>query len=80
MPAVVLSTASPYKFCSSVLEALGLPLTGSDKTDMEACYEYTKAPIPSGLSGIWERPVIHEDVINPQDMKAYVIEKAIEKM
>ncbi len=79
VPKVVLSTASPYKFCSSVLEALGLELTGSDKTDMEACYEYTKAPIPKGLAGIWERPVLHSDVIDPSDMKQYVIDKSAQK-
>ena len=77
--AVVLSTASPYKFCSSVLEALGLELTGSDKTDMEACYEYTMAPIPKGLAGIWDRAVIHNDMIDPSDMKQYVIDNSAQK-
>lgn len=74
--AVVLSTASPYKFSAAVLSALGEELTGSDEGNMKKCREITGAPIPAGLAGIFERPVIHEDVIDIADMKSYVIEKS----
>ena len=71
---VVLSTASPYKFCASVLKALGLP-TASDRENMAKCHEATGAPIPGGLAGIFERPIHHTDVIEISDMKDYVIKR-----
>ena len=80
VPAVVLSTASPYKFSAAVLEALGEELTGSDEGNMKKVREITGAPVPSGLSGIFSRPVIHEDVIDTADMKAYVIEKSTNRV
>ena len=73
---VVLSTASPYKFSAAVLEALGEELTGSDEGNMNKCHEITGAEIPSGLAGIFKKPIIHNDVIEISDMKAYVIEKS----
>lgn len=75
-PAVVLSTASPYKFSAAVLEALGEDLTGSDEGNMMKCREITNAPVPSGLAGIFKKPIIHEDVIEISDMKSYVVEKS----
>jgi threonine synthase len=76
IPAVVLSTASPYKFSAAVLEALGEELTGSDEGNMNKCYEITGAAIPAGLAGIFKKPILHNDVIEISDMKPYVIEKS----
>jgi threonine synthase len=76
IPAVVLSTASPYKFSAAVLEALGEELTGSDEGNMNKCHEITGADIPSGLAGIFKKPIVHNDVIEVSDMKSYVIEKS----
>ena len=73
---VFLSTASPYKFSAAVLEALGEDLTGSDKGNMQKVREITGAEVPSGLAGIFEKPIIHDDVIEIADMKSYVIEKS----
>lgn len=75
-PAVVLSTASPYKFSAAVLEALGEELTGSDEGNMNKCHEITGAEIPAGLAGIFDKPIVHNDVIEISDMKPYVIEKS----
>ncbi len=75
-PAVVLSTASPYKFSAAVLGALGEELTGSDEGNMNKCHDITGADIPSGLAGIFKKPIVHSDVIEISDMKAYVIEKS----
>ena len=72
---VVLSTASPYKFSAAVLEALGEELTGSDEGNMQKVRDITGAEVPSGLAGIFSRPVIHKDVIPTSEMKSYVIEK-----
>ena len=75
---VVLSTASPYKFSAAVLEALGEDLTGSDEGNMKRVREITGAPVPAGLAGIFDKPVVHNDVIDIADMKTYVIEKCAE--
>ena len=75
VPTVVLSTASPYKFSAAVLEALGEELTGSDEGNMQKVRDITGAEVPSGLAGIFSRPVVHKDVIDISDMKSYVIEK-----
>ena len=72
---VVLSTASPYKFSAAVLEALGEELTGSDEGNMKKVRDITGAEVPSGLAGIFSKPVIHKDVIDIPYMKSYVIEK-----
>lgn len=72
---VVLSTASPYKFSAAVLEALGEELTGSDEDNMEKVREITGAAVPSGLAGIFSKPVKHKDVIEISEMKSYVIDK-----
>ena len=79
VPAVVLSTASPYKFSAAVLEALGEELTGSDEGNMNKCHEITGADIPAGLAGIFKKPIVHNDVIEISDMKSYVIEKSNNK-
>ena len=79
VPAVVLSTASPYKFSAAVLEALGEDLTGSDEGNMNKCHEITGADIPAGLAGIFKKPIVHNDVIEISDMKSYVIEKSNNK-
>lgn len=76
VPKVVLSTASPYKFCASVLSALGLEVSESDRKNMEVCHEYTGAAIPAGLSGIFDKTVYHKDIINPSEMKEYVTGKS----
>ncbi len=73
---VVLSTASPYKFSAAVLRALGEDLTGSDEGNMKKVREITGAPVPAGLAGIFEKPVLHTDVIEIADMKSYVIDKS----
>jgi threonine synthase len=76
VPAVVLSTASPYKFSAAVLEALGEELTGSDEGNMQKCHDITGAEIPAGLAGIFKKPIVHNDVIEISDMRSYVIEKS----
>ena len=72
---VVLSTASPYKFCASVLSALGEP-TGTDRENMARCLDITGVEIPGGLAGIFEREIRHTDVIDIDQMKDYVIDRA----
>ena len=39
---------------------------------MERLAELTKLPIPRGLRGLRERPVLHRDVIDPGEIVDYV--------
>ena len=75
-PAVVLSTASPYKFSRAVLTAIGAEVSESDQENMNRCREITGAPVPAGLAGIFSREIKHTDIIDIEEMKSYIIEKA----
>lgn len=72
---IILSTASPYKFCASVLTALG-EATGTDRENMSRCLDITGVEVPGGLAGIFEREIRHSDVIDIDQMKDYVIGRA----
>ena len=71
---VVLSTASPYKFSRSMLEALGQTGGESDHENMKKLQDYTGVKAPEALSSLFEKEVIHKDVIEAGQMKEYVIE------
>lgn len=73
---VVLSTASPYKFTRAVLEALGEHPAESDEKNMDKLEKLTGIEIPPALRGIFERDVIHTDVIDREKMEEYVSERA----
>lgn len=75
-PNVILSTASPYKFCRAVLSALGEEPDASDEVNMNKCHELTGAEIPAGLAGIFGREIKHKDVIDCDEMKNYVVAKS----
>lgn len=73
---VVLATASPYKFTRAVLGALGEKPSDGDEENMIRLEKLTGKKIPEPLRGIFERDIIHDDVINREDMKEYVLEGA----
>ena len=72
---VVLSTASPYKFPAAVLKAIGGDLSGDEFEQMERLARIAGVPIPRGLRGLRERPVLHKDVIDADALVAYVQEQ-----
>ncbi len=70
---VVLSTASPYKFCAAVLNALGEETSMDEFAQMERLHTITGVPIPAGLAGLRDLPVLHKDVIGLCEMESYVL-------
>ena len=76
-PLVILSTASPYKFPKAVLQALGIAQRGSGFDAMLQLHDATGVPIPGNLSGLDQRPVLHRDVIDREQMLDYVLKKAV---
>ena len=77
---VCLSTANPYKFSADVLAALGTDTTGMDGfACMDALQELTGVTAPSQLSGLRDAAVLHPDVVNQEEMAAFV-EAACERV
>lgn len=74
-PVVILSTASPYKFPSPVLRAVGGTPEGDEFTQMEQLRALTGVPVPAGLSGLQSRPVLHTDRISCAGITDYVAAK-----
>ena len=70
---VCLSTASPYKFCSDVLGALGVTTDGmNDFACMDALEQRTSTVAPPQLSGLRAGEVLHDDVCDRDHMGAFV--------
>ena len=68
-----LSTASPYKFCSDVLGALGVTTDGmNDFACMDALEQRTSTVAPPQLSGLRAGEVLHDDVCDRERMGAFV--------
>ncbi len=72
-PMVVLSTASPYKFPSAVLEAIGGDTSGDEFRQMEHLSALTGVPVPPNLSNLEGKPQLHTGVIDKDDMLRFVL-------
>jgi len=71
-PAVVVSTASPFKFCDSVLDALGESTSAPGTELIDRLSQRCGVPAPAPLSGLTERAVRFADCVEKQDMLAFV--------
>ena len=70
---VVLSTASPYKFSTAVLTAIGGDLSGSEYDRMARLQAITGVPIPKNLASLQGKPERHTGVIGKEDMLEFVL-------
>lgn len=75
---IILSTASPFKFAGSVIQAL----FGRSRFDRTSELELinilareTGKPIPHNLTGLDQKPVIHEQVIARENMRDHLLSK-----
>ena len=68
-PAVIASTASPYKFVAAVSRALGLPKEETDFKQIESLNAYTGVRIPRGLKDLDKRTLLHTEAIPKESMK-----------
>ena len=73
-PSVVVSTASPYKFCSSVLNALGKPQTADGVELIDMLSEATATPVPAPLAALRTARPRFKKVVPVSGMKASVLE------
>ena len=73
---VVLSTASPYKFPRAVASALGLFCPPDDFACMKVLEKATGTCAPAQLAGLAGKPVLHDAVVDVEDMGAFVEDAA----
>lgn len=70
---VVVSTASPYKFNASVLEAVGAGTEGLDEFAMQdKLHEVSGLAIPRGLSSLRTKEIRQKDVVDSAEMREAV--------
>ena len=72
-PMVVLSTASPYKFPTAVLEAIGGNTDGDEFDRMERLEALTGVPVPQNLATLRGKKERHTGVINKGEMLPFVL-------
>ena len=70
---VIAATASPYKFPASVARAIGIPEMEDEFDYIDAISEKTGVPVPKGLQGLKDKPVLHDEVIEASDMADAVL-------
>ena len=73
LPTVIASTASPYKFTRSVMEALGEEHKDLDDFGLvDALSVLSGVPVPRAVEEIRTAPVLHDRVVDAVDMPAAV--------
>lgn len=68
-PTVIVSTASPFKFASSVLPAIGIHPQGDDFALLEELSAASGLPAPKALAELREKTERFTDVVEPAEMK-----------
>lgn len=75
LPVLLASTASPFKFNSSVLKAISGEKAVSGKTEfalLEELKAFSRLPIPTGLRGLDQKPIRHTTVCRKEEMSQVV--------
>ena len=73
---LIASTASPYKFSASVLEAIEGTASAADEYEQVAhLAEVSGLPVPQSLAELKNKPVRFSEVIKKEDMEQYVLKK-----
>ena len=71
---MVVSTASPFKFCDSVLHALGVEELAEGTDRIGQLSELTGVPAPAPLSGLAGKEIRFTDVTEKDKMRDRVLE------
>lgn len=69
---LIASTASSYKFADSVARAIGLKEEKDEFSYIDKVLKTTGIPVPKGLQGIKDKKVIHDTVLDIEEMKMTV--------
>lgn len=73
---VILSTASPYKFSSTVLAALGEEVSQDEFENINILHEKTGVKIPSEIKKLKNKKVLHKTKINKSEIEKEVLKFA----
>lgn len=73
---VILSTASPYKFSSTVLEALGENLSDDEFENINILHEKTGVKIPSEIKKLKNKKILHKTKIQKDEIEEEVLKFA----
>lgn len=72
--AIILSTASPFKFPNAVMGAIDKKYNGVNEFELiKELSKITGYTIPNGIKDIDKRPVVHKAVCDKKDIKAAVL-------
>ncbi|MEI7667411.1 MAG: threonine synthase [Erysipelotrichaceae bacterium] len=69
---IVLSTASPYKFPYTIMQALNQICSEDDFINLASLVKLTGDDLPSGLSDLAKSPIIHSTCVTIADMKPHL--------
>ena len=72
-PTVIASTANPYKFSASVLEALGGSQAGDEFDKVEQLHRLTGCAVPAPLAGLKGRQPRFTEVCGREDMEQAMV-------
>ena len=73
VPAVIASTASPYKFAASVLEALGLKVPADPFEALEKLSSVSGTPVPAPIEALKGKTPRFSNRIQGQEMREFVL-------
>ena len=73
---VILSTASPYKFSSSVLEAIGEEVSNDEFENIDLLHKVTGVKIPKEIKKLKNKKIIHNTKISKEEIEREVMEFA----
>ncbi|WP_062551525.1 threonine synthase [Peptoniphilus phoceensis] len=73
---VILSTASPYKFSSSVLDALGENISKDEFENINILHEKTGVKIPNEIKKLRNKKIIHNTKISKDEIEEEVLKFA----
>ncbi|MBQ8894935.1 MAG: threonine synthase [Clostridia bacterium] len=78
-PVIVLSTASPFKFPHAVLEAIGQTPAADEFDCLDQLSLVSGLPVPKNLAGLKDAKVLHDTVIDKEELIEFALKKAGEK-
>ena len=77
LPVIAASTASPFKFTSSVLTALGKSVEGiDDLKQLDELSFFTQKRIPINLATLKDAKILHENICDKNEMAKEVLKFA----
>ena len=72
-PCIIASTASPYKFASSVLSAIDADALVQDDFELlEKLSEISKTPVPAPLKELKSQQVLHKSCVQKENMAEFI--------